>query len=320
MLAIIAKKPTNKPFGFIITIGLHKFTDFASALWQMPRKKETITLSILPGTKEQLEAIASRLNILWGERPSVSGLMVAIAQQQLEVGQRFSLTQVQVQALDRAIKVLIDSGEIPEAQTLAGLLLERGNPEPPLRQSLLQSVSQSVPAWRILLEQQIEKRQSFRLYYQDSQKRDWEFTVRYSQISLIEKRFYLEIWCEETEGNQDLPELAHNRSLRLDRITNMAILSSEGTWRRDSLDFVEVQLHFFDDLANAYERRPEDVSHKREGDILQVTRRVSSTFWLLRDIRRYGARCIVVSPKSLRDHVFQEVQFLYQQYNLTTRS
>lgn len=285
----------------------------------MPRKKETITLSIPPGTKEQLEVIASRLNTLWGEKPSVSGLIVAIAQKQLEVGQRFTLTQVQVQALDQAIKVLIDSGDIPEAQILAGLLLERGNPEPPLRQSLLQSFSQSVPAWRILVEQQIEKRQPFRLYYQDSQKRGWEFTVLYAQISPIEKRFYLEIWCEETEGNQDLPELAHNRSLRLDRITNLAILPSEGTWR-DSLDFVEVQLHFVQDLANAYERRPEDVSHKREGDILQVTRRVSSTFWLLRDIRRYGARCIVVSPESLRDRVIQELQSLYQQYNLRTRS
>lgn len=285
----------------------------------MKRRKETITLSIPPGTKEQLEVIASRLNTLWGERPSVSGLIVAIAQQQLEVGQRFRLTQVQVQALARSIQVLIDSGDIPEAQILAGLLLERGDLEPPLRQSLLQSISHSVPAWRILLEQQIEKRQPFRLCYQDTQKRDWEFTIRYAQISPLEKRFYLEIWCDETQGNQDLPELAHNRSLRLDRITNLAVLPSEGTWR-DSLDFVEVQLHFLDDLANAYESRPEDVSQKREGDILQVIRRVSSTFWLLRDIRRYGARCIVMSPENLRDRMFQEVQSLYQQYNLTTRS
>ena len=112
----------------------------------MPRKKETITLSIPPGTKEQLEAIASRMNILWGERPSVSGLLVAIAQQQLEVSQRFALTSVQVQSLEQATKVLIDSGHIPEAQTLAALILERGNPDPPLRQSLLQRISQPMEA------------------------------------------------------------------------------------------------------------------------------------------------------------------------------
>ena len=35
----------------------------------MARKKETITLSIPPGTKEQLEAIAAKFQILWGDRP-----------------------------------------------------------------------------------------------------------------------------------------------------------------------------------------------------------------------------------------------------------
>ena len=46
----------------------------------MPRKKESITLSIPPGTKAKLEAIADRLDIRWGKSPSTSGLLVAIAQ------------------------------------------------------------------------------------------------------------------------------------------------------------------------------------------------------------------------------------------------
>ncbi|MBD0266390.1 MAG: transcriptional regulator, partial [Tolypothrix sp. Co-bin9] len=50
----------------------------------MPRKKETLTLSVPPGTKDQLEALARRLNILWGKDPSISGLLVAIAQQKPE--------------------------------------------------------------------------------------------------------------------------------------------------------------------------------------------------------------------------------------------
>lgn len=286
----------------------------------MPRKKETITLSIPPGTKEQLEAIATRLNILWGERPSVSGLLVAIAQQQLEVGQRFTLTPVQVQSLEQATKVLIDSGHIPEAQTLAALILERGNPQPPLRQSLLQRFSQPMEAWRIQLDRQIENCQPFRLYYKDSQKRDWEFTVRYAQIRFREKRFYLEIWCDETQGNFDLPELAHNRSLRLDRITNLAILPSEGTWR-DSLDFIKVQVHFLGGLANAYEPRPEeDISEELDSGVRRVVKRVSSTFWLLKNIRSYGSQCIVVSPESLRDRVKQELQSQCEHYGLTTTS
>ncbi|MHC5833162.1 MAG: transcriptional regulator, partial [Nostoc sp.] len=35
----------------------------------MPRKKDTITLSIPSGTKEQLEAIARCLNVTWGKEP-----------------------------------------------------------------------------------------------------------------------------------------------------------------------------------------------------------------------------------------------------------
>jgi predicted DNA-binding transcriptional regulator YafY len=286
----------------------------------MPRKKETITLSIPPGTKEQLEAIASRLNILWGERPSVSGLLVAIAQQQLEVGQRFTLTPVQVQSLEQATKVLIDSGYIPEAKTLAALILERGNPEPPLRQSLLQRVSQPMEAWRVQVDRQIENRQPFRLYYQDSQKRDWEFTVRYAEIRFREKRYYLDIWCEETEGNLDLPELIHNWSVRLDRITNLVTFPSEGIWR-DGLDYTEVQLHFLGGLAYAYEPRPqEDISDELDGKVRRVVKRVSNTFWLLKDIGSYRAQCIVVSPESLRDRVKQELQSQCEHYGLTTRS
>ncbi|NJK69006.1 MAG: hypothetical protein HC941_22970, partial [Microcoleus sp. SU_5_3] len=36
-------------------------------------KKEALTLSVPPETKEQLEAIALRLGIFWGKSPSVSG-------------------------------------------------------------------------------------------------------------------------------------------------------------------------------------------------------------------------------------------------------
>ncbi|MGE5657642.1 MAG: transcriptional regulator, partial [Actinomycetota bacterium] len=93
----------------------------------MPRKKEALTLSVPPGTKEQLEAIARRLGIFWGKSPSPSGLIAAIAQQQLEVGQPFTLSQVQVQSLQQAIKALIDAGHIRDAEIVAALILERGN-------------------------------------------------------------------------------------------------------------------------------------------------------------------------------------------------
>src|SRR4028118_476398 len=281
----------------------------------MPRKKEALTLSVPPGTKEQSEAIASRLNILWGKKPSPSGLIVAIAQQQLEVGQRFPLTSVQVQSLEQAAKLLIDSGYIPEAQTLIALVLERANLEPPQRQSLLQLISQPVEAWQVLLDQRIENRQPFRLYYQDAQKKAWEFTVRYAQIKVREKRFYLETWNEETEGNYDIPELAHNRSLRLDRITNLATLPIEGEWR-DNQDFVKVQLHFYRGLARAYEAKAEDVSDTWDGNVRKVVKEVSNTFWLIREVSQYWEDCEIVSPESVRDRVKQKLRLQCQQYDL----
>ncbi|MBW4575138.1 MAG: WYL domain-containing protein [Aphanothece sp. CMT-3BRIN-NPC111] len=281
----------------------------------MSRKKDALTLSVPPGTKEQLEAIARRLNILWGKEPSVSGLIVAIAQQQLEVGLRFTLTKVQVQALEQATKALIDSGYIPEAQTLLRLILERGEIESPLKQSLLQRIGQPESAWRVLIEQQRENRQPFHLYYQDSQKRAWEFSVRHAQINFREKRYYLDIWSQETEGNQDVPELAHNWSLRLDRITNLVIMPIEGVWK-ENLDFLKVYLHFRHGLARAYEPRPEDISDEWEGDVRKVVRKVSNTFWLQREVLRYGADCVVMAPESMRDRIKQTLRSLCHQYDL----
>jgi predicted DNA-binding transcriptional regulator YafY len=283
----------------------------------MPRKKETLTLSVPPRTKEQLEEIARRLNIFWGKSPSPSGLITAIAQQKLEVGQPFTLNSNQVKALRQATKDLIDAGHVEEAQTLLALLLERGNLEAPMRQSLLQQVSQPAEAWRILVEQQIEKQQPFHLVYRNSQSQELEFTVRYAEICPYEKRLYLQIWCEETEDVEsdipDLPELWNNRCLRLDRIK--ALLPIGGQWR-GRLDFLEVYLQFSGWLVKAYEPKPEDVDDKIVGDVRQVVRRVVNPFWLIREILRYWENCEILSPESLRLRVQQKLSALCRLYDM----
>ncbi|MEW6493731.1 MAG: WYL domain-containing protein [Cyanobacteriota bacterium] len=286
----------------------------------MPRKKETITLSIPPGTKEQLEAIARRLNILWGKEPSISGLIVAIAQQAVEVGQPFTLDSAQVKALQQATKVLYDSGQIAEAQTLISLLLERGNLEAPQRQLLLQQASQLAEAWRIIVNQHRNNHQPFLLLYRDAQEQELEYTVRYAEISFEEKRFYLNIWCEETEDikNADFPELIHNRCLRLDRIK--AIVPTRGQWRDEGLDYLEVYLHFLHGMVKAYEPRARDIRNEVVGEVRQVVRRVSNPFWLIREVLRYGGDCVVVSPESVRDRLKQKVRTLCHLYDIDTRS
>lgn len=290
----------------------------------MPRKKETLTLSVPPGTKEQLEATARRLNIFWGKDPSISGLLVAIAQAKLEVGKPFTLNSAQVKALQQATKVLYDSGQIAEGQTLISLLLERGNLEAPQRQLLLQQASQAAEAWRIIVDQHRINQQPFLLLYRNRQEQELEYTVRYAEINFEEKRFYLNIWCEETEDikDTDFPELIHNRCLRLDRIK--AIVPTGGQWREEGLDFIEVYLHFKRRMVKAYEPREADISDDalvvREEKVRQVVRRVSNPFWLVREVLRYGGDCVVVSPESVRERVKQEVRSLCHQYDMEIKS
>jgi predicted DNA-binding transcriptional regulator YafY len=280
----------------------------------MPRKKETITLSIPPGTKEQLEAIADRLGIHWGKSPSISGLLVAIAQQQIEVGEPFTLSPNRVEALQQAIKALIDTGHIDKAQNVLTLLLERGNLETPLRQSLLAQISQPTEAWRKTLDQYIDNHQPFHLLYRSKQDEQELFSVCYGEINPIEKRLYLEAWCQEANDRADIPELKHNRCFRLDGILN--IFEAEGQWRNEGLDFMKVHLHFSGGMIKAYEPRESDIDDKEIGKIRQVVRRVSNPFWLLREVRRYGKDCIIVAPERLRQLRRQELLAECQAYGL----
>lgn len=283
----------------------------------MPRKKEALTLSVPPGTREQLEEIARCLGIFWGKDPSVSGLIVAIAQQQVEVGQPFTLNSTQVAALEQATKALIDSGQVEAAQTLVGLMLERGNLETPLRQSLLKQAGQPSEAWRIIVDQHRNNRQPFRLLYRDAQERELEYTVRYAEVSFEEKRFYLNIWCEETEDikDTDFPELIHNRCLRLDRIKGIVPIS--GQWRDQGLDYLQVQLHFRRGMIKAYEPRPKDISNEVVREVRKVVRLVSNPFWLIREVLRYGRDCVVVSPESVLTNTRRELRFMCEQYQLS---
>lgn len=277
----------------------------------MIRKKETLTLSVPPGTKEQLEELADRFDIRWGQSPSPSGLVTAIAQGGLEIGQPFVLTPVQVQALQQAVWDLVDHGHIEAARSVIALLLDRGNLEAPLRQSLLRQVSQPLEGWRIRIDQLIEQKQPFLLLYSDSQRETQEFTARYAEIVFQEKRYYLQIWCDETADSADFPELKHNRCLRLDRI--QGLLPTEGEWH-NSLDYIEVQLQFSGRLVKAYESKPEDVQDESDEQYRCITRRVSNLFWLIRDIRRYGPECVIVSPESVRDRYRQDLEEMLSRY------
>ena len=111
----------------------------------MVRKKETLTLSVPPGTKEKLDAIADRLGITWGTKPSPSGLVTKIAEQEFEVALPFALSTVQVQALHQAVRDLMDTGHIEEAKNVKLNYTTAGKTKAILTSPLMLRVQDSVP-------------------------------------------------------------------------------------------------------------------------------------------------------------------------------
>lgn len=285
----------------------------------MSRKGQSITLSLSARDKAELEAIALELGILWGERANISKLVEAIARRQLLVLPNQDWSDSRIQALDRGIGALTDMGEIEQARIVAELLLERSELSIPLRRKIEGFVDNVPPPWRLEIDRYLRRNHPFELSYQDAPGRLWQFTIRYGKINLHDKRQYLDCWCEETEGNLDIPELQHNWCLRLDRIQYAAITPIKGQWRH-SLDQIEVSMHLFRGLAFAYQARREDQENDwlpEQPRVRRVVRSVSSTFWFLREVKQYGKDCQLIAPDSVRSRVIEELIATCQQYDLS---
>jgi predicted DNA-binding transcriptional regulator YafY len=277
----------------------------------MSRQKETLTLSIPPGTKTQLDDLADHFGYHWGKSPSPSALVTAIAQGDLRLGLPISLLPAQVQALQQAVGDLIDAGHIEEAKAVITILLDYGDLAPPLRQRLMQQVSLPTEGWRIQLEQLIQGQKPFHLIYGKPSGEVSEFTVRYGELTPYEKRLYLQIWCEEPGDRAEIAALQHNRSLRLDRI--LGIVPMTGQWR-GQLDTLMVELHLSGGLVYGYASRPEDKEDQVIAGTRHIFRHVSNLFWFFREVRCYGPDCIVAGPKDVRDRFAKELATQYQQY------
>ena len=284
----------------------------------MSIKKETLTLSLLPGRKAKLEEIARELGFFWGKSPSPSALINAIASKELQVGKPFNLNDNQVKALRQAISTLIDNGDTSEAEIVARHILDKAKLDFALKKELIQLTNKHLDKWRLIVEEYITHQQPFELLYQNSQGQELIFNVYYAQINPHEKRLYLNIWCEETEDvsedNQKyFPELSHNRCLRFDRI--QGIIPKSGAWR-ESLDYIEVYLQFTGWMVKAYKPREEDISDETNNKMRNVTRRVFNPFWLIREIKGYGKCCTIVKPDGLRSYFRDELIKMCQLYGV----
>ena len=285
----------------------------------MGRKGQSITLSISDRDKAQLESLALELGMTWGDRANVSKLVEAIARRQLLIAPNHEWKIERINALNQARSALVDAGRIEAALAIAQLLLERSELTLPLKTELEQFVARPIQPWRLEVEQYIRRQQPFQLSYQDAAERVWQFTIRYATIAPHEDRQYLDCWCEETEGAQGLLDLQHNRSLRIDRIADAAISRVSGQWR-SGLATLPVEFHLFRGLAFAYRSKNaiDEINewHEHLPQVRRVVRQVSSTFWLVREILRYGQDCEVVSPESVRELMKQEVLGLCDRYTL----
>ncbi len=283
----------------------------------MSRKGQSITLSVSEQNKAQLESLALEFGLTWGDRPNISKLIEAIARRQLLIAPNHDWTKERINALNRARTALIDVGEVQMAVAIAQLLLERSEITIPLRNELEQFIASPALPWRIEVERYIHRHQPFQLSYQDAAERIWNFTIRYAEITVHEDRQYLDCWCEETEGNQDIAELVHNWCLRIDRITDAAVTPIKGQWH-PGLASIDVEMRLFGGLAFAYRSKTtKDEINEWLADspqVRRVVRQISSTFWFIREVLRYGQDCEVVSPQVVRDRIQREIQSLYKRY------
>ncbi|MBD2293097.1 WYL domain-containing protein [Anabaena sphaerica FACHB-251] len=285
----------------------------------MSRKGQSITLSVSERDKAELEAIALEFGMMWGEdNPNISKLIKAIAKRELIVGKNHDWQDFRIRALHRCIGALTDIGQNEQAEIIANLLLERSELSVLLRKEIEGFLNHSRPSWRLQIDHYILREQPFQLSYQDAAERVFNFTVRYAKITPHEKRQYLDCWCEETEGNLDIPELQHNWCFRLDNINEASVMNITRKWL-NNLDQIDVEMHLYKGLAFAYQTKAEDKTVEWLPDqpqVKRVIRRVSNTFWFIREIMQYSSDCIVVSPENVRSLIKKKLIEQCQRYDI----
>lgn len=284
----------------------------------MSPKRSSINLSITEAEKQALERLAAKLQIFWGDKPNVSQLLKRIAQDKLRVVVNDDWSADRIETFDRIRGLLNDRGDTQEALAIADLLLERSELSLPLRKELNAFVAKSSPSWRLRIEQLRYRLQPFRLTYRDAADRLSDFHIYYAEITPHEDHEYLDCWCAETEGNKDhVPALQHNWSLRIDRIPEeTAITEIPGHWGH--LPYIQVEFHLLNNLAFAYrsKKQTEEINewHPEIPQVRQVIRKITNSFWFLREIRRYGPDCVIISPPELRDRFQQDCRATLKHY------
>jgi predicted DNA-binding transcriptional regulator YafY len=283
----------------------------------MTRPGRALTLSLNETDRAALTQLAQEFGMMWGDKPNISKLIETIAKRELTIAHNNDWDSDRIQALDMAIKALIDTGKTPEAQIVAQILLDRSELTIPHRAELLKSTENLLPSWRKKIDELIYQHRPFRLTYRDAADRPYTFTVLFGKIQAIEKRQYLTCQCIESEENDDVLGLRHNWFLRLDRIQDAIVVPMAEKWDNKGLETILVEFHLTGGLAFAYERKGDDLEVtdlETDRPTKRVVRKINSTFWFFREILPYGDDCVVVAPDAVVDRFSQKVRSLAAKY------
>ncbi|PHV63998.1 WYL domain-containing protein [Cyanobacterium aponinum] len=287
----------------------------------MTRKNQAVTLSIGEREKKALENLALEFGKTWGDKPNVSKLIKAIALKELKITVNDDWNSQRIETLEKARKLLLDVGFILEAEEIARILIERSELQDIfITREIEQFLAKPKPLWRKNIENFIQKQQPFKLTYQDASDNLLNFTVIHGQFKIIEKHQYLVCTCRETEGNDDIIELKHNWTLRLDRIQEAVVNRVELSWQPE-LDMIEAEFKVFGNLAFAYGKEEVKIDDTFKGEIegspphRLIRRKVWSSFWFFREIARYWDSCKIISPDSLREKFYEKLLNLNHLYS-----
>ncbi len=281
----------------------------------MTRKGRSITLSVSEQDKQFLESLALELGYTWGDKANISQLITAIARKELTIAINNDWTESRTKSLEQSRKLLFDLGYVEYSREIARLLLDRRETTIPQQIQLQRFLDTANPLWRTNIDRCIKQQQPFRLTYYDVADREWHFTILHATFRILEKHQYLVCTCEESEGNQDIPELKHNWVLRLDRIQEAVVNPIQLPWQKD-LDQVTVKFRVYGNLAFHYDKQDNSIIGEIEGDPPQrtITTEIYSTFWFFRRIAPYWNNCAIISPDSVREYFKRKVQALYEKY------
>ena len=157
------------------------------------------------------------------------------------------------------------------------------------------------------------RRQPFELLYLSAAGNYHQYSVLYAEVVRHEDRLFLDCWVKEVDETRvDFKPLAHNRSLRIDRIEKIG-RDLPVQWRRTGLDRVDVTLQIQGKLVSSFRKQTGDEIVK-QAERLVVSRSITSAFLFEQEILRYGRDCVVMAPEPLRDRMRATIEAMVKNY------